>query len=51
MPDGGGPACHASNPGMAEGAMEGMAPILHVADARASCDWYTASRGQELKRL
>src|SRR5450755_3095235 len=35
-----GSAYHASNPRMLGGAMEGIAPILHVADARASVDWY-----------
>src|SRR5215471_17846050 len=31
---------HASDPRMLGGAMEGIAPILHVADARTSVDWY-----------
>lgn len=36
----GGSAYHASNPGMLGGAMEGTVPILHVAEARASIEWY-----------
>jgi catechol 2,3-dioxygenase-like lactoylglutathione lyase family enzyme len=39
-PGGGDSAYHASDPRMAGGAMDGIAPILHVADARASADWY-----------
>ena len=35
-----GSAYHASDPRMLGGAMEGIAPILHVADARASVEWY-----------
>jgi len=31
---------HSSNHRMPGGAMEGMAPILHVANARASIEWY-----------
>ena len=44
-----GPAYHASNPRLPRGAMEGMAPILHVADARASSEWY--ARGMREARL
>jgi uncharacterized membrane protein (DUF2068 family)/catechol 2,3-dioxygenase-like lactoylglutathione lyase family enzyme len=37
-----GPGKPIQNPKMPGGAMEGLAPILHVASARASIEWYAA---------
>ena len=44
----GGSAYHSGNPRMLGGAVEGMAPILHVANARASIEWY-AKLGFEIE--